>query len=83
MRLREQQLGDKNLIGKNVAQLRKEQGLKQKDLLALLNVNGGIDLNASGLSKLEGQHRLVTDKELVALSGAFNVTLEKLLDQKI
>jgi hypothetical protein len=40
--------------------------MKQKKLLAQLQVHG-VDMNASGLSKLEGQLRYVTDFGLTAL----------------
>lgn len=78
MRLRKQDLGDKNIIGKRVEEERKKKGLKQKDFLAKLQVTG-IDLSASGLSKLEGQFRQVTDKELVAIAAALNITTDTLL----
>ena len=78
MRLRKQSLGNRNLIGARVEMARKQQGIKQKELLAQLQVNG-IDMNSSGLSKLEGQIRLVTDYELVALSKILNVSVEWLL----
>ena len=65
MRLRKQALGNRNLIGARVEAARKSKGIKQKELLAQLQVNG-VDMNASGLSKLEGQIRSVTDIELVA-----------------
>ena len=51
---------------------------KQKELLAQLQVRG-VDLNASGLSKLEGQIRFVTDFELLALSEILNVSVYWLL----
>ena len=78
MRLRNQPLGSKNLIGARVESARKEQGMKQKELLAQLQVRG-VDLNASGLSKLEGQIRFVTDFELLALSEILNVSVYWLL----
>ena len=78
MRLRNQPLGNKNLIGARVEAARKEQGMKQKELLAQLQVRG-VDLNASGLSKLEGQIRVVTDFELLALSEILNVSVYWLL----
>ncbi len=78
MRLRSQPLGNKNLIGARVEFARKSQGMKQKELLAQLQVRG-VDLNASGLSKLEGQLRFVTDFELLALSDILNVSLLWLL----
>lgn len=78
MRLRIQPLGNRNLIGARVEATRKKMGMKQKELLAQLQVNG-IDLNASGLSKLEGQIRLVTDYELLALSKILGVSVIWLL----
>ena len=59
MRLRKQELGDRNLVGHRVETVRKKKGMKQKELLAQLQVSG-VDMNASGLSKLEGQIRFVT-----------------------
>lgn len=78
MRLRKQDLGNKNIIGEKVKEERKKKGLKQKDFLAKLQVKG-IDLSASGLSKLEGQVRLVTDKELVAIADTLNIPTDNLL----
>ena len=79
MRLRKQDLGDRNLIGHRVESVR-----KQKELLAQLQVSG-VDMNASGLSKLEGQIRFVTDVELVALADILEVSVDYLLgrDEKI
>ena len=78
MRLRGQPLGTKNLIGARVENARRNQDMKQKELLAQLQVRG-VDLNASGLSKLEGQIRYVTDTELLALSQILGVSVMWLL----
>ncbi len=78
MRLRKQELGNRNLVGARVEAARKKAGMKQKELLAQLQVSG-IDMNASGLSKLEGQIRYVTDFELLALSRILDVSIEELL----
>lgn len=78
MRLRTQQLGLRNKVGARVERKRKELGMKQKDLLARLQVKG-IELNSSGLSKLEGQIRSVNDFELIALSEALGVSVAWLL----
>ena len=78
MRTRQQALGDRNIVGARVEQRRRELRMKQKDLLARLQING-VDLNASGLSKLEGQYRLVTDVELKYLSLALEVKVDWLL----
>ena len=78
MRLRKQELGDRNLVGNRVELVRKQKGMKQKELLAQLQVNG-VDINASGLSKLEGQLRFVTDFELKAIAEVLGVTVNWLL----
>ena len=78
MRTRQQALGDRNIVGARVEQRRRELRLKQKDLLTRLQING-VDLNASGLSKLEGQYRLVTDVELMYLALALEVKVDWLL----
>ena len=76
MRLRKQELGDRNLVGNRVELVRKQKGMKQKELLAQL------DMNASGLSKLEGQIRFVTDVELVALADILEVSVDYLLGRE-
>jgi transcriptional regulator with XRE-family HTH domain len=78
MKIRKQELGTRNLVGARVELTRKKQGIKQRELLARLQVEG-IDLNASALSKIEGQIRMVTDFELLALSKVLNVSVEWLL----
>lgn len=78
MRLRTQELGSRNTVGARVERKRKELGMKQKELLARLQVKG-IELNSSGLSKLEGQIRSVNDFELIALSEALGVSVAWLL----
>ena len=52
--------------------------MKQKELLSQLQLSG-VDMNASGLSKLEGQIRFVTDFELVALADILGVSVDWLL----
>jgi transcriptional regulator with XRE-family HTH domain len=78
MRLRKQPLGTRNICGARVEQARKSQSMKQKELLTKLQVNG-VDMNASALSKLEGQVRYVTDRELDALANILNVSVDWLL----
>ncbi len=78
MRLRKQAIGTRNVVGAKVEARRKELGIKQKELLALLKEKG-IEINASGLSKLEGQIRSVPDYELIALSQALDVSVNWLL----
>ena len=71
-------IGDDNIVGQRVVALRKEQKLKQKDLLARLQVRG-LNLNQSSLSALEGQRRRVSDRELVVLASAMGVEMEALV----
>ncbi len=81
MRIRKQPIGSRNIVGTKVEQARKLSNMKQKDLLTKLQVHG-IELNASGLSKLEGQFRYVTDFELVALSDVLGVSIEWLVGRE-
>jgi transcriptional regulator with XRE-family HTH domain len=78
MRIRKQEIGECNIIGVRVEQRRKELGMKQKELLTALQIEG-IEMNASGLSKLEGQIRKVSDYELVALAKILSVSVNTLL----
>lgn len=63
MKQRKKAYGDVNIIGKNVERLRKANGFKQKDFISKLQVMG-LDINPTSYSKLEGQIRLATDKEV-------------------
>ena len=78
MRKREQEIGTRNLVGAKVERLRQKTGMRQKELLAQLQVRG-ISINASALSKLEGQVRTVTDYELVAIADVFGLNIDELL----
>ncbi len=78
MRVRKQAVGDRNVVGQRIEEKRKSIGMKQKDLLTQLQIEG-IDLNASGLSKLEGQIRSVTDKELIVIAKTLDVSVLWLL----
>lgn len=81
MRLRKQAPGTRNIVGARVEQARKNKGMKQKELLAQLQVHG-VDMNASGLSKLEGQHRNALDYELYALAEILGVSVDWLLGRE-
>lgn len=77
MKIRKKEYGDCNLIGRNVEALRKERGIKQKDFIARMQVMG-FDVNPTSYSKLEGQIRLATDKEVYAIAKILDVPIEKL-----
>lgn len=79
MKPRQKPSGTKNIIGANVVAMRKKKRIKQKDLLAKLQTMG-MDISATSLSRLEGQHRLVQDFELVVISKALDADLLQLLE---
>ena len=77
MKTRKQDYGTANLVGKNIERIRKAQGIKQKELIARMQVMG-CDINPTSYSKLEGQVRNATDKEIYAISKILGVTMESL-----
>ena len=79
MKIRKQASGTANLTGKRVETLRKELGIKQKDFIAKMQVMG-CDINPTSYSKLEGQLRSVTDKELLVISKILNRKIEELFE---
>lgn len=81
MRIRKQPLGDRNIVGAKIEAKRKELGIKQIDLLTQLQIRG-VELTASGLSKLEGQIRSVCDYELVAIADILGVSINWLVGKE-
>ena len=79
MKIRKKSYGDCNMVGKNIEALRKEKGIKQKDFISKMHTMG-IDINPTSYSKLEGQIRLATDKEIYAIAKILNVSIDKLFD---
>ena len=79
MKQRKKDYGNVNIIGKNVETLRKSNGFKQKDFISKLQVMG-LDINPTSYSKLEGQIRLATDKEVYLIAKALNVPIENLFE---
>ena len=79
MKIRKQDYGCANMVGKNIERLRKERGIKQKDFIAQIQVMG-CDMNPTSYSKLEGQLRSATDKEIYVISKILNIPMEKLFE---
>lgn len=77
MKTRKQTYGSANLVGKNIEKLRKERGIKQKDFIAQIQTLG-CDINPTSYSKLEGQLRSATDKEIYIISKILKVNMEDL-----
>lgn len=79
MKIRKQTYGNKNLVGRNIERLRKERGFKQKDFIAQIQIMG-CDMNPTSYSKLEGQVRSATDKEIFIIAKILGVTIEDLFN---
>lgn len=80
MKIRKQEYGNANMVGKNIERLRKQRGIKQKDFIAKMQTMG-CDINPTSYSKLEGQVRSATDKEIYVISKILNVSMERLFEE--
>ncbi len=69
------------MVGRNIERLRKERGIKQKDFIAKIQTMG-CDMNPTSYSKLEGQVRSATDKEIFVISKILGVAMERLFENK-
>ena len=77
MKIRKQEYGNANMVGKNIERMRLSRGIKQKDFIARIQA-AGYDMNPTSYSKLEGQLRLACDKELYVISKLLGVSIEEL-----
>ena len=80
MKTRKQEYGNANMVGKTIERLRKEKGIKQKDFIAKMQVMG-CDINPTSYSKLEGQIRSATDREIFVIAKLLNVAMETLFKE--
>ena len=79
MKIRKKSYGTCNMVGRNIERLRKEKGIKQKDFVSRMQTMG-FDINPTSYSKLEGQVRLATDKEVYAVAKILGVPMEALFE---
>ena len=79
MKIRKQKYGSANMVGRNIERLRKERGIKQKDFIAKIQIMG-CDMNPTSYSKLEGQIRSATDREIFVIAKILGVKMEDLFD---
>lgn len=77
MKNRTKEYGNCNLVGRNIELLRKTKGIKQKDFIAKMQTLG-CDINPTSYSKLEGQIRIATDKELFSIAKILDVKIDEL-----
>lgn len=77
MKKRVHKYGSANVIGANVERLRKQRNIKQKDFIASLQL-AGLDVNPTSYSKLEGQIRTATDREVYTIAKVLGIPMEEL-----
>ena len=68
-----------NIIGRNVERMRREKGIKQKEFIARMQ-SMGLDINPTSYSKLEGQIRVASDKEVYTAARILGVSVDDLFD---
>ncbi len=79
LKIRKRAYGDINIVGRRIERLRKEQGISQKDFISKMQTMG-CDINPTSYSKLEGQVRIATDKEIYVIAQILNVTVDDLFE---
>ncbi len=79
MKLRKHEYGNCNIVGKNIEKLRKTKGIKQKDFISKMQILG-CDINPTSYSKLEGQVRVATDKEIYVIAKILEVSIDSLFE---
>lgn len=79
MKIRKSEYGNVNIVGRKIEELRKTRKISQKDFIAKLQVIG-CDINPTSYSKLEGQHRVATDKELLAIAKILEISVDELFE---
>lgn len=80
MKTRKKAYGEKNSVGKNIERIRKSKGITQRDFVAQMQIMG-CDMNLTSYSKLEGQIRSATDKEIFVISKILDVAIDDLFDK--
>ena len=79
MKIRKKEYGNANMVGRNIERMRKMRGIKQKDFIARIQTMG-CDMNPTSYSKLEGQLRSATDREIYVIAKLFGVAMEELFE---
>lgn len=70
--------GLNNICGKNVAFLRKNMGLSQRQLADVLQL-AGLDIDKNAVQRIECGKRFVTDIEIISIADTLGVSLDALL----
>ncbi|WP_330375393.1 helix-turn-helix transcriptional regulator [Inediibacterium massiliense] len=69
----------RNIIGKQVKNIRKNKKITQEQLTARLHVLG-IEIDRTMISKIENQTRHILDYELKAIAEALSIDINKLFE---
>ena len=70
--------GSNNVCGKNVAALRKNLKISQRELADRLQL-AGLDVDKNAVQRIECGKRFVTDIELIALAKVLDIEISELL----
>ena len=73
--------GLNNICGKNVARIRKEMKISQRELADRMQLVG-IDIDKNAIQRIECGKRFVTDIEIIGLARVLSVTFEELLTDR-
>ncbi|MGN0404675.1 MAG: helix-turn-helix domain-containing protein [Bariatricus sp.] len=71
--------GEKNLVSRQLIELRKQHNFSQRDLAYRLQL-AGYDMDKNVITRIETNQRYVTDLELKAFSEIFDVSYDYLID---
>lgn len=67
----------RNIIGKNIRNIRIKKNITQDQLAARLNVQG-INMDRTIISRIENQTREIVDFEIKGISIALSISIEEL-----
>ena len=71
--------GEKNLVGRQLIELRKQNNYSQRYLAYMLQL-AGYDMDKNVITRIETNQRYVTDLDLKAFSEIFNDSYDYLID---
>lgn len=72
--------GLNNVCGKNIASIRKNMKISQRQLADMLQLNN-LDVDKNAIQRIECGKRFVTDIELIIIAKVLHVSYEVLLTQ--
>lgn len=72
------ELGENNICGSRVAQVRTKIGISQRELADRLQI-AGLNVDKNAIQRIECRKRFVTDIEIIYLARVLNTTTDYLL----